>query len=302
MTDELVKLVYGDTDSLYICYDGLLKTIEGVENWTVRQKVEFIVKLNQEFLNQHNKELMDQYYAPRHSRDMVHEFELETVCKSGIWLNVKKRYAQILAWQDGKYFDDDAMPIKAKGLEIVKASYPSMARQALKELVYHLINSEHTDGIRCVHELNIISQQWKAKWYKADIEQICPTTSVNNYTQYIEDDTNPAGPISRPKAPFQVKGLGMYNCLRQGHNLPGDPIYGGKVRYYIIDKGKNKAKTQYFFCFQSGAYPEWAPTYAPIDRAAMYQRCVLDPINRILAAIGMPELGINGYIQANLFG
>jgi len=298
--DQLIELVYGDTDSLYMSYEGLINTIEGVENMTLREKVEIIVRINQEFLNQHNKEFMEEYYAPRHSRDMVQEFELETVCKSGVWLNVKKRYAQVLAWQDGKYFDEDDMPVKAKGLEIVKSSYPSLGRKILKELMNHLINSEHTNGALCVHEMNIIAQQRKREWDAADIELICPTTSVNYYMKYIEDDTNPLGPVARKKAPFQVKGLAMYNCLRQGYNLPGDPLYGGKMRYYAI-KGSNPKNVQ-FFCFQAGSYPKWAPQYAPIDRSVMYQRCVLDPINRVLEACGMPLLSLTGFIQPNLFG
>ena len=39
MNDKpLVDLVYGDTDSLYMSYDGLLNTIEGVETMTLEEK------------------------------------------------------------------------------------------------------------------------------------------------------------------------------------------------------------------------------------------------------------------------
>lgn len=295
--DQLVELVYGDTDSLYMCYEGLLDTIEGVEKMSIREKTELIVKINTEFLNQHNKEYMEAYFKERHCRDMVHEFELETVAMSGVWLNVKKRYAQILAWKDGKFFDEDDMPVKVKGLEVVKSSYPSLARSILKKLLRTLISSEDKN---IIHMLNRQMQQSLQQWNSADIESICPTSSVNKYMQYIIDDTNKYGPTVKKGCPFAVRGLGMYNCLRQAYNLPGDPIYGGKLRYYII-KRNSKSGVDQFFCFQGSAYPEWAPQYAPIDRSAMFQRCVLDPFNRILSAIGLPELSLSGYIQASLF-
>ena len=298
-TNNLISLVGGDTDSLYMCYEGLLDTIEGVENMSVKEKTELIVKINTEFLNQHNKEYMEAYFGERHCRSMVHEFELETVAKSGVWLNVKKRYAQILSWKDGKYFDEDSMPTKVKGLEIVKSSYPSLARKMLKQLVRSLME---IDDKNVIHQLNISMQQCKQQWQAADIESICPTTSVNNYSKYIISDTNPLGPRVEKGCPFAVRGLAMYNCIRQSKNLPGDPLYGGKMRYYIIKTpNKNKNTPDQFFCFQGSNYPSWAPQYAPIDRNAMFTRCVLDPFNRILSAIGEKELSIDGYIQCSLF-
>ena len=298
-TNDLILLVAGDTDSLYMCYEGLLDTIEGIENMSIKEKTELIVKINTEFLNQHNKEYMEAYFEERHCRSMVHEFELETVAKSGVWLNVKKRYAQILSWKDGKYFDEDSMPTKVKGLEIVKSSYPSLARKMLKQLVRSLME---IDDENIIHQLNISMQQCKQQWQVADIESICPTTSVNNYSKYIISDTSPLGPRVEKGCPFAVRGLAMYNCIRQSKNLPGDPLYGGKMRYYIIKTpNKNKNTPDQFFCFQGSNYPSWAPQYAPIDRNAMFTRCVLDPFNRILSAIGEKELSIDGYIQCSLF-
>lgn len=298
MTDQLVKLVYGDTDSLYMSYEGLLNTIEGIEKMSIQEKTELIVKINTEFLNQHNKEFMDAYFTERHCRDMVHEFELETVAKAGVWLNVKKRYAQILAWKDGKYFDEDDMPTKVKGLEIVKSSYPSLARKMLKQLVRDLMETEDKN---LIHMLNIKMQQCKKEWQNADIESICPTTSVNNYYKYVITDDSIYGPEVEKGCPFAVRGLAMYNSIRQSRNLPGDPLYGGKMRYYIIKTPTNKNSQDQFFCFQGSNYPAWAPQYAPINRNAMFERCVLNPFNRILSAIGEKELSINGYIQVSLF-
>ena len=58
-----------------------------------------------DYLDEHNREFMKQYYASRHV-DSVQNFELETVALSGAWLDVKKRYAQVLLWKDGKTYLD----------------------------------------------------------------------------------------------------------------------------------------------------------------------------------------------------
>ena len=92
-TDNLVEVVYGDTDSLYLSYEGLLNTIEGADKWSLEQKTEFIVKLNKEFLDSHNEKYIRDFYDSSFF-DSVHELELETLCVSGVWLDVKKRYAQ----------------------------------------------------------------------------------------------------------------------------------------------------------------------------------------------------------------
>ena len=76
-------------------------------------------------------------------------------------------------------------------------------------------------------------------------------------------------------------------------------IYGGKLKLYII-KGSNYTNRT-GFAFMSGSYPEWAEKYAPVDRCDMFQKYVLDPLNRITDAANLPGLNIDGSIQISLF-
>ena len=297
---EYVKLIYGDTDSLYTCYNQLVNSINEWKDMSFRDRVGLIVKLNTGFFNQHNKEYMEEYYKGRHARSMVHEFELETVALSGVWLNVKKRYAQMLVWKDGKYFDEDELPVKVKGLEVVKSSYPELARKILKGLLNTLLA---TNDNSLSHVLNIEMQNGKSKWFGANIEEISPAISVNNYKKYVLSDTGEYGPECDKGTPFQVRGLAYYNWLRQTKNLPGNPLYGGKCKYYIVKPNapRKGSSTETFFVFQPSEYPKWASEKAPIDKTAMFKKCVLDPFNRILGAINMDLLRIDGSIQSSLF-
>lgn len=299
--EDIVKIVAGDTDSLYISYEGLLNTIEGIENMSTQEICEILVKLNTEFLDIHNKEFMEEYYKNRHVQS-VHNFELETVAYSECRLNVKKRYAQILLWKDGKTYDIDKLPIKIKGLEMVKSSYPKASREGLKRMVRYLL--EEDDNEYLIQKLNIKMMQEKQIFFNADLEDICGNVGVQNYTKYILDDTDPNGLKIAPKCPYNVQALGNYNWLRNVNKLPGEALYGGKMKYYCYyPKGMKcgKKPEPKYFAFQSRNYPEWASEYAPISREDMFEKTLLDPFNRILNAIGLNTLNTDGSIQMNLF-
>jgi hypothetical protein len=295
-----LNICYGDTDSLYISYKGLLDSIEGIEKMSIDKKLDIIVDLNTGYLDSHNREFMKEYYAKRFV-DSVQNFELETVALSGVWLDVKKRYAQLLLWKDGKTFDINNLPMKIKGLEMIKSSYPKQSRESLKELVRFLL--EDTTNEYLLQKLNMKMQKEKNKFYKADVEDICGNVSVQGYTKYIIDDTDPTGLKIAPKTPYNVRALGNYNWLRNVNNLPGDPLYGGKMKwycYYPNGVSSKKIEPQYF-AFQSRNYPKWADKYAPVSRSEMFNKTVLDPFNRITSAIGLGELNADGAIQLNLF-
>lgn len=293
----LVVITGGDTDSLYLSYNELIKTIEGSENWTDREVTEFLVRLNTEFLNEHNKKFIDEYYAGRHGRS-VHDFELETISKSEIRLDVKKRYAQILLWKDGKYYDTDDLPLKIKGLEMIKASVPKAARESLKRLVRYLLEDENDSYL--IQRLNIKMQEEKQKFYNASIEDMSANIKVNNYTKYIIDDSGNEPLKFALGTPFNCKALGNYNWIRNHYKLPGEPIYGGKLKVYQYYPNNNVKNPEYF-AFTSMDYPKWAPKYAPIAKNLMFQQYIIDPFNRILRAIGLKQLNADGSIQMDLF-
>lgn len=291
--------VYGDTDSLYLSYNQLLKSIKGYENMNIEQKRDIIVRLNTEFMDNHNCQFIKEYYDTRFGQS-VHEFELETLNYSGCWIDTKKRYAQILLWKDGEKYDIDSLPMKVKGLEMIKSSYPKQARDGLKRVVRFML--ENPDDEYLIQKLNIKVQEEKQKFYNANIEDICLNQKVNGYTKYVIDDSNESTGLKfAPKTPAGVQALGMYNWLRNTKKLPGDPIYSGKVKLYVI-KNNNKKGEERSFAFVSQRYPKWADQYAPVDRAKMFEKTFLDPLNRITnGSMGMAPLKIDGYIQTSLF-
>lgn len=294
-------------NSLYIGHEKLLRSIDIYDTLTYEQKSNIVVDIHKKFLDQANNQHMSQYFKDfRGTRDCIHEFELETIASRGVWLNVKKRYAQSLAWKDGKFYPQEEQPIKSKGLEVVKASYPQLSRDFLKKFLTEILqNTQLKTKMDIFTRLNELNIQFKKKWEEQaknveTMDNICPTTSVNNYTKYVSG-THKDLPIPsiESKCPAQVKGLAIYNWLREKYNLKGDPIYGGKMRTYIIKNNSNLKGWN--FTYPSNNYPKWAFKYAPMDVNRMYEKCVIDPINRILEPIGVRCLRSDGSFQTNLF-
>jgi DNA polymerase elongation subunit (family B) len=298
-----VDVIYGDTDSMYISYNQLVETISGYEKMTPAEKGRIVVEFNTKYLDAHNREVMAEHYKSRHV-ESVQNFELETLALSGVWLDVKKRYAQVLLWKDGKtYSIEEGLPMKAKGLELIKASYPKQTREGLQRLTRYLLEDDG-DSKYLLHRLNAKMQEEKQLYFAADIDDICASMKVNGYKQYMICDHDPNALIVKAKCPANVRAAGNYNRIRQLYKLPGEPINGGKVKYYIyIPNGAVKKKKQDnydYFAYQAKHYPKWADQYAPVARGAMFQKFTLDPFNRIIEAIGLGTLNLDGSIQMGL--
>lgn len=306
---DLVRIVAGDTDSLYMSYENLLKTIKGYENMTRRQKLDTIVKLCTEFLDDHNEKFMKEYYDSRHAKS-IHKFELEVIAWKSSYLEVKKRYCQILLWKDGKYYDEDSLPMKIKGLEMIKASYPKYVRGALKRVVRGMLEADN-DKFLWEH-LNMMVQKEKQGFFEADIDDVCASQGINGYMKYISDKNDKGADgmsvdkqgdviYFQKKTPAAVKALAAYNTIRENHHLSGDPIYGGKCKIYFC-KPLTAKGSEIPFAYQAKNYPKWAPEYVPIDRNIMFQKYFLDPLNRICgASAGLDKFRIDGSKDLTLF-
>lgn len=303
MEDESHTFIANDIlvhNSLYISYDQFVKTIDGWENMTPAERGRIVVDFNTKYLDAHNREIMTAHYDERHVKS-VQNFELETLALSGVWLDVKKRYAQVLLWKDGKTYnpDEDELPMKAKGLELIKASYPKQAREGLKRLVRYLL--EDDDDEYLLHRLNMKMQQEKHAYFNADIDDICGSIKVNNYHKYIISDDDPKMLHVASKCPSNVKAAGNYNRIRKAYNLSGDPIYGGKLKWYVYyPVGTTKKDNLQYFAYPAKHFPKWANKYAPIAKDIMFQKQMLDPFNRIIESIDIGTLNLDGSIQMNI--
>ncbi len=313
-------LVYGDTDSLYSTWDPLLRTIKGYETMTDEQLRDIVLKINLEFLDAHNNEYIDNYYKKRGGKS-IHAFELETVSLAGVWLDKKKNYAQILLWKDGKIFDMDHLKLKAKGMEVIKGAWPTLAKKMLHDFIMYLFTLREDNLI--AQKMNIVVQQAKQQWMTADLNELCGSANIKDYALNVghitgvgrnatfaaaEVNESPLDLQCKSSAGRGVKGAFNYNRVKAKYGINAPDLRGGKVKWYLYKNGKlpNKSHSNIVecynvMCFEALNYPEWLNKYAPIDRIRMFETQVIDPMNRIMEAIDQPLLTVSGMLSLNVF-
>ena len=135
----------------------------------------------------------------------------------------------------------------------------------------------------------------KKEFKIANIEDICFNLRMNNYEKYIVNDTDAFEYASG--CPMTVRSAGYYNFLlnkskyKNKYQLIGN---AEKLKMYeTTDKDCN------VFAFKAGSYPyEFAPEF---DYEGQFEKCMIEPLNRVLSAIGLKTLDRNLIYSTALF-
>lgn len=287
--------IYSDTDSAYTTYGNFFEcfTDEYKEKYkSDRAKLDWILKFNQEFLDDQNNKWCDEIYTPRHGKS-VHKFELETVSKASINLK-KKKYVKGLVFKKGVYYDKPK--VSGTGIEIIKSTTPKLCRKILSDLI-NMLMFEYDKYDKKTFEMlfNQKVNDYRKKFYNAPVEDISQSTGVGNYKKYVIDDTNEL--IWKGGTPQSVKGMARFNYLAHKNGEDNLKMVDGKIKYYRIRLGKKKDEVC-VFGFPSGQLPKWAP---PMDKLTQWEKTVIDPINRFMEVMQMPLFGAGNATQLSLF-
>lgn len=286
-------VVYIDTDSCYVQFEEMYETIQ----WNGESMAidKFIMELYQFRLNDYIVKCM-QKYAEATNTDNFLQFELETIAYSGIWL-AKKKYLQNIAWED-KLSIEDRYPslkkIKTIGFDTIQSSTPALARKHLTEALKIVLSEKPTADL--LKKLVDYLKKCKKEFKLADVDQIAFNKRTNNIEKYIVDDTIEFQIGS--KCPPNVKAAGFYNFL-----MNQSPKY--KNKYKMIGNGE-KLKLYHcrhtvcdMFAYLPGDHPyEIAPE---IDYEIQFEKSVIDPLNRVLKAVGLQTLNRNLIYSTSLF-
>lgn len=292
--------IYSDTDSVYTTYGTFFdcwtsESAKSIE--TDRQKTEWILKFNVEFLDKQNNQWCDEIYNPRHGHN-IHEFELETISKAGIYLK-KKKYLKGLVFNKGKFLDKPK--VSGTGIELIKSTTPKLCRTILKDLMESLM-FEYNVKEKPVYlmQFNQKLSDYRKDFYKANIEDISQSVGIGNYKKFVINDVDV---LELGKGcPVSVHSIARYNYLAHINGEDNKKTYSGKIKYYNITIGGHpKTAIHGYFGFPAGELPDWAPA---MDKQVQWQKNVIDPINRFLEVMDIPLANASSSlqpIQPNLF-
>jgi len=286
-------VVYIDTDSCYVQFEEMYESIEWLEDkLTIDQ---FIMQLYNFRIKDYITKCMTKY-AENTNTDNFLYFDLETIAYSGIWL-AKKKYLQNIAWED-KLEEDDRYPslskIKTIGFDTIQSSTPAIARKHLTDALKLVLSEKPTADL--LKKLVEYLKKCKKEFKLVDVDQIAFNKRTNNIEKYIVDDTIEFQIGS--KCPPNVKAAGFYNFL-----MNTNPKY--KNKYKMIGNGEKlklyhcKHTTCDMFAYMPGDHPyEIAPE---IDYELQFEKSVIDPLNRVLKAVGLQTLNRNLIYSTSLF-
>lgn len=289
--------VYSDTDSVYTTYGTLFEcmTPEYKEKYkTDRQKVDWILKFNKEFVDLQNNQWCDDMYRPRHGKS-IHEFELETVNKACIYLK-KKKYIKGLIYNKGKHLPKPKM--SGTGIEIIKSTTPKLCREILTDMIEDLMfESGKMDKKEYALYFNDKLSIWRKKFYAAPIEDISQSVGIGAYKKYVINDEDEL--LLGKQCPVSVQSIARFNHLAYKNNEKNKRQYSGKIKYYnIIIGGDSKHPQIGYFGYPAGELPEWAPK---IDKLTQWKKTVIEPLNRFLEVMDIQEVNPSNVMQLTLF-
>lgn len=293
---ERPSVIYIDTDSCYVQFEDMYNSIEWLgDKLTIDQ---FILEIYAFRLRDYIVKCMEKYAKVRNTDNFL-VFELETIAYNGIWMS-KKKYIQNIAWDD-KLETTDRHPslkkIKTIGFDTIQSSTPKFAREKLVDALKILFKSTSKPSAEDLQELVQFMKETKKQFKLCDIDDISFNKRTNNIDKYIVDDQ-----IELQfglKCPPNVKAAGYYNYLlnqnkkyKNKYRLIGN---GEKLKiYHSLDTTLSE-----MFAYLPGDHPyELAPN---VDYDTQFEKCMIDPLNRVLKAIGLQTLDTNLIYATALF-
>lgn len=258
---------------------------------TDRDKLDWILKFNKQFVDKQNNQWCDEMYNPRHGKN-IHEFELETVSRALIGLK-KKKYIKGYSFVKGKYYDKPKM--SGTGIEIIKSTTPKLCRKMLTDLIEDLMFKAGTmSKDEYVFYFKDKLNECRKEFYAAPIEDISQSVGIGAYKKFVIDDEETFNVAKG--CPLSVKAIALYNHLAFKHNEKSRRTVSGKIKYYNI---RLSDKQTGYFGYPAGELPEWAPK---IDKQTQWQKTIIEPINRFLEVMNFPLMTSSTSMQLNLFG
>ena len=294
---EKPAVIYIDTDSCYVQFQDLYETIVWKDEEKALPLDEFILAFYAFRLKDYITATMHKYAELRNTDNFLF-FELESLAYNGIWMS-KKKYIQNIAWDD-KLEVTDRHPhlkkVKTIGFDTIQSSTPKFARGKLVEALRIIFKSQKTPGAEELQELVAFMKDAKKEFQLADVDDISFNRRTNNIEKYIVDDQ-----IEFQvglKCPANVKAAGYYNYILNQNNKY-------KNKYKVIGNGEKlkiyncKTPISEVYAYMPNEHPyEIAPQ---VDYDTQFEKCMIDPLNRVLKAIGLQTLDTNLIYASALF-
>lgn len=272
-TDE-DYIVAGDTDSFYMRLGPFVDKVTKGKDFPVEKLVDMV----DDFFEAKIQPQIDKSYG--RLKDYMNAYEQQMIMKReviadrGLW-RAKKNYALNVWDNEGVRYDEPH--VKISGMEAVKSSTPQPCREALKESIRIILQTNEL-------ELQAYVKEFKKSFPTRDITTIASPSGISDIDKW---NKLPANSLDHVKGtPFHVKGAINYNRLVKKLKLTEKYRLvqnGEKIKYFPLKK-PNKTH---------GNIIAWIDDLPPefdldkdLDYALQYEKSFLAPLESITSKIG----------------
>jgi DNA polymerase elongation subunit (family B) len=266
-------VIYMDTDSCYLTFAPIIKSCDYKGD-----PIEFILSIKKLRLDSYLDKCFEQY-AKSYNTHNMQELELEKIAYSALMV-AKKKYILDLAWKEPGVIFQPQEKIKYVGIEIQQGSTPKYARKVLKELMNIIFKyKKNIDYGLLIKQLKKYKEEFKLQ----SPDDISKTVEMSDYEKYVLEDKKKI--VLADKCPVHNRGSAIYNNKLLNSKL--------KSKYKLIKSG-DKVKWYYtkdnngVFAFLPNNFPyEIGPE---IDYDAQFNKIIIQPLNRFIILLGLPEI------------
>lgn len=279
-------------NSLYISMLPIMRSL-GFEYVNDDYSKKFILHIDQVFIKSLFNSFLEDY-ALQFNVKSLHDFELETISKSALFLK-KKHYLNNIVWEEGVNYESLSY-FYPKGIEIIRSSTPPFVRKNVYRVINYLFGDPDNININSV--LKIVKELRK-EFEMADIEDISMTTSCSNYQQKVLDDTISLQCVKG--AHFGVKAAAFHNhLLNKNSDLKTryDMIKSGRIKYYYC-KHPLAEVFGYLRSFHPIEITE--KERVVIDMDTQFEKSFLGIINKFITPLGMQPINKRLSVLTSLF-
>jgi DNA polymerase elongation subunit (family B) len=272
-TEEEDYVIAGDTDSLYIRFDGLVDKVFGDDQEDTVKIINFLDKVAAQkiepFIDKSYQELADTMNA----YDQKMFMKREAIANKGIW-TAKKRYILNVFDNEGVRYAEPKL--KMMGIETVKSSTPAVCRDALKKAINVIMNGDE-------QAVQDYIAKFREKFKTFPFEDVAFPRSVSDLAKYeVRGDD-----LIIPKGtPIHVRGALLHNYLLRQHNLTKryEKIKDGEKIKFCYLKTPNNVKQNVLSVLSS--LPKEFGVEQYIDYDLQFEKSFLEPLKFILNSVG----------------
>jgi len=266
-------VIAGDTDSLYIRFDGLVHSIFGSDQNDIERIISFLDKVASQkiepYIDRSYQELSDVMNA----YDQKMFMSREVIADKGIW-TAKKRYILNVYDNEGVRYAEPKL--KMMGIETVRSSTPSVCRDALKEAINVIMDGDETDAQDYI-------AKFRDKFNTMSFEDVAFPRGISDLNKYVVAGDS----LDFVKfTPIHTRGALTYNHFIKKYNLTKryELIKDGeKIKFcYLLEPNPTRQNVLSII----STLPKEFGLEEYIDYDKQFDKSFLKPLEIILNSIG----------------